>query len=144
MREEKDKLVSTKNDIHWRFKPRIYIHLIIYKAIIMINTVLLYVVINTKNRYFIRLVADNHIDTGTLNGIAVLDCWKKSTSKFRHFIAEQLHTDKRKKGKNQWERLCLIICSNMQLQAHLSVCFLDYFNIPTILVPFEKNTITII
>lgn len=51
-------------------------------------------------------------DTGTLNGIAVLDV-EEVDEEIRHFITEQLHTEE-VEGKINWERR-FIICSNMRL-----------------------------
>ena len=67
-------------------------------------------------------------DTGTLNGIAVLDV-EEVDEEIRHFIAEQLHTED-VEGKINWERR-FDHMRNMR-PAHFICCFWDYFNIPTI------------
>ncbi|PFL77618.1 alanyl-tRNA editing protein [Bacillus cereus] len=79
-------------------------------------------------------------DTGTLNGIAVLDV-EEVDEEIRHFIAEQLHTED-VEGKINWERRF----DHMQQHAAqhiLSAVFWDYFNIPTIGFHLGKETITI-
>ncbi|WP_180231940.1 alanyl-tRNA editing protein [Bacillus thuringiensis] len=79
-------------------------------------------------------------DTGTLNGIAVLDV-EEVNDEIRHFITEQLHTEE-VEGKINWERRF----DHMQQHAAqhiLSAAFWDHFNIPTIGFHLGKETVTI-
>ncbi|KPU55806.1 alanyl-tRNA editing protein [Bacillus wiedmannii] len=79
-------------------------------------------------------------DTGTLNGIAILDV-KEVNDEIRHFITEQLHTEE-VEGKINWERRF----DHMQQHAAqhiLSAAFWDHFNIPTIGFHLGKETVTI-
>ncbi|PDZ43873.1 alanyl-tRNA editing protein [Bacillus wiedmannii] len=79
-------------------------------------------------------------DTGTLNGIAILDV-KEVNDEIRHFITEQLHTEE-VEGKINWERRF----DHMQqhtAQHILSAAFWDHFNIPTIGFHLGKETVTI-
>lgn len=79
-------------------------------------------------------------DTGTLNGIAVLDV-KEVNDEIRHFITKQLHTEE-VEGKINWERRF----DHMQQHAAqhiLSAAFWDHFNIPTIGFHLGKETVTI-
>ncbi|PEJ77131.1 alanyl-tRNA editing protein [Bacillus wiedmannii] len=79
-------------------------------------------------------------DTGTLNGIAVLDV-KEVNDEIHHFITEQLHTEE-VEGKINWERRF----DHMQQHAAqhiLSAAFWDHFNIPTIGFHLGKETVTI-
>lgn len=79
-------------------------------------------------------------DTGTLNGIAILDV-KEVNDEIRHFITEQLHIEE-VEGKINWERRF----DHMQQHAAqhiLSAAFWDHFNIPTIGFHLGKETVTI-
>ncbi|MGH1327682.1 alanyl-tRNA editing protein [Bacillus pretiosus] len=79
-------------------------------------------------------------DTGTLNGIAILDI-KEVNDEIRHFITEQLHIEE-VEGKINWERRF----DHMQQHAAqhiLSAAFWDHFNIPTIGFHLGKETVTI-
>lgn len=79
-------------------------------------------------------------DTGTLNGIAVLDV-EEVDEEIRHFITEQLHTEE-VEGKINWERRF----DHMQQHAAqhiLSAAFWDHFNIPTIGFHLGRETVTI-
>ncbi|HHT7189011.1 TPA: alanyl-tRNA editing protein [Bacillus cereus] len=79
-------------------------------------------------------------DTGTLNGIAVLNV-EEIDGEIRHFIAEQLHTEE-VDGKINWGRRF----DHMQQHAAqhiLSAAFWDHFNIPTIGFHLGKETVTI-
>jgi len=79
-------------------------------------------------------------DTGTLNGIAVLDV-EEVDEEIRHFITEQLHTEE-VEGKINWERRF----DHMQQHAAqhiLSAAFWDHFNIPTIGFHLGREIVTI-
>lgn len=98
----------------------------------------LYVVLNETAFY--PTGGGQPYDTGTLNDIDVINV-EEIDGEIRHFIVEQLHTEK-VEGKINWERRF----DHMQQHAAqhiLSAAFWDHFNIPTIGFHLGKETVTI-
>ncbi|EJR65287.1 hypothetical protein IIO_01471 [Bacillus cereus VD115] len=98
----------------------------------------LYVVLNETAFY--PTGGGQPYDTGTLNGTLVTNV-EEVNGEIRHFIAEQLETEK-VEGTINWERRF----DHMQQHAAqhiLSAAFWDHFNIPTIGFHLGKETVTI-
>lgn len=98
----------------------------------------LYVVLNETAFY--PTGGGQPYDTGTLNGTPVTNV-EEVDGEIRHFIVEQLHTEK-VEGKINCERRF----DHMQQHAAqhiLSAAFWDHFNIPTIGFHLGKETVTI-
>lgn len=98
----------------------------------------LYVVLNETAFY--PTGGGQPYDTGTLNGTLVTNV-EEVNGEIRHFIAEQLETEK-VEGTINWERRF----DHMQQHAAqhiLSAAFWDHFNIPTIGFHLGKEAVTI-